>query len=301
MNPINDYVLLVQIFIKPQLVSLNSITTCSESPISVTLNDGFNSFNGNGFNRYSWTSTASSSTIKIQANSNGTNIIQDLITNTGNANETVLYTVTPKLIALNLNPDVTFGPASTTTSGDPMSFTVTVIAPPKITSVENNNSIIYSNQSVVFIPHSNITPSTYTWYDSMDKTTIIGSGTLSKTNLSVGTYTFYITATDPNSCEGSAFVAQVQVLAIPVQVEKEFTPNNDGIDDTWIITNIDEFPNCSIQVFNIYGNNVYTSTGYNVPWNGTFRNKSLPVGTYFYIIYLYNGSPPLSGYVAILR
>ena len=46
---------------------------------------------------------------------------------------------------------------------------------------------------------------------------------------------------------------------------------------------------------------VFSSIGYGVPWDGTYRGAKLADGTYYYIIDLKNGSNPVSGYVAVIR
>ncbi len=89
----------------------------------------------------------------------------------------------------------------------------------------------------------------------------------------------------------------VKTLAIP----NTFTPNGDGINDTWNIEALRAYANCSVQVFNRWGLKVYFSTGYGVPWDGNFRGSSLPPGTYYYIIDLKNGTNPFSGFVTIVR
>lgn len=86
-----------------------------------------------------------------------------------------------------------------------------------------------------------------------------------------------------------------------VDIPNGFTPNNDGINDTWNIQYLDTYPNCSVDIFNRYGTKVYASIGYPAPWNGRYKGANLPAGTYYYIINLHNGSPVLSGSVTILR
>jgi gliding motility-associated-like protein len=54
-------------------------------------------------------------------------------------------------------------------------------------------------------------------------------------------------------------------------------------------------------VYNRYGENVYSSIGYGIPWNATYKGARLPAGTYYYIIDLKNKSKVLSGFVAIIR
>ncbi len=86
-----------------------------------------------------------------------------------------------------------------------------------------------------------------------------------------------------------------------VTVPNVFSPNGDGIHDIWKIPNLSDYPGSTVEVFNRYGQQVFYSLGYTTPWNGTLNGKSLPDGTYYYIIQLKNGFKPLSGSVTILR
>jgi gliding motility-associated-like protein len=84
-------------------------------------------------------------------------------------------------------------------------------------------------------------------------------------------------------------------------VHNTFTPNGDGINDVWAIDNLDTNPNAHVNVFNRYGEKLFTSIGYSSPWDGRFRGAELPVGTYFYVIDPRNGQPVKTGSVTILR
>jgi gliding motility-associated-like protein len=88
-----------------------------------------------------------------------------------------------------------------------------------------------------------------------------------------------------------------QALIIP----NTFTPNGDGINDTWNIKFLNSFVNCSVDVFTRWGQKIFSSTGYPIPWDGTYKGAALPSGTYYYVINLKNGLGPLSGFVAIIR
>jgi len=85
------------------------------------------------------------------------------------------------------------------------------------------------------------------------------------------------------------------------QVTNAFSPNNDGINDKWNLPFLDQFADCRVQIFNRYGQIVFTSVGYNKPWDGTTNGRTAPVGTYYYIIDLRNGERPITGYVVLLR
>jgi gliding motility-associated-like protein len=80
-----------------------------------------------------------------------------------------------------------------------------------------------------------------------------------------------------------------------------FSPNADNINDRWVIRGLSEYENCRVEVYNRYGQMLFQSTGYNQPWDGTFKGSPMPVATYYYIINLSPGEAPLSGSVTILR
>jgi len=79
-----------------------------------------------------------------------------------------------------------------------------------------------------------------------------------------------------------------------------FTPNGDGINDTWYIGNIDLFPNNEVIVFNRYGKEIYTANGYLNQWNGTVDGTNVPDATYYYIVYTGTGQS-YKGSVTIIR
>jgi len=111
--------------------------------------------------------------------------------------------------------------------------------------------------------------------------------------------TYTLTVTSDKGCTTSAQVF-VKVLKTPV-VPNTFTPNGDGINDTWDIQYLSSYPNCKVEIINRYGEQVYFSNGYPVPWDGRFKGADLPVGTYYYIITPGSGRKAISGYVAIIR
>lgn len=106
-------------------------------------------------------------------------------------------------------------------------------------------------------------------------------------------------------CDGEPikFTITVNPLLVSpvVTIPNAFTPNNDGINDTWNIKNLDQYPNNTVDIFNRYGQKIYSSINYGIPWDGTFKGKNLPSGTYYYVIDLKNGNKTLSGYVALIR
>lgn len=110
---------------------------------------------------------------------------------------------------------------------------------------------------------------------------------------------YTLTVTANGGCSDSDKVS-VKVLRFP-KIPNTFTPNSDGINDTWIIQYLETYPGNRVQVFNRYGQLVFESRGYGKPWDGTMNGKGLPFGTYYYIIEPGNGRKPLTGYVTLLK
>jgi len=114
------------------------------------------------------------------------------------------------------------------------------------------------------------------------------------------TTTIYtLTVTNSKGCTASARVT-VTVLLAPV-VPNSFTPNSDGTNDTWVIKYLDTYTDCTVDVFNRYGQKVFSSVGYAAPWDGKYNNKDLPVGVYYYLINPKHGRGAMSGSLTILR
>jgi len=97
-----------------------------------------------------------------------------------------------------------------------------------------------------------------------------------------------------------------------------FSPDNiDGINDYFEIECLaEDYPNAKIEIYNRWGNLVYEKEQYGNTdrwgsseawWDGRSTNKltvgkeKLPAGTYFYILYLNDGSDPITGFVFLNR
>ena len=111
------------------------------------------------------------------------------------------------------------------------------------------------------------------------------------------TYQLNLTGKGNCSVSGTVFI---KVLLGPV-VPNIFSPNGDGINDTWVIQYLESYPGCEIEVFNRGGQLVYKSIGYSTPWDGTYHGKPLPIGTYYYLINPKNGRALMSGSVTIIK
>ena len=113
-------------------------------------------------------------------------------------------------------------------------------------------------------------------------------------------YTLYVTG--KGGCTASDSVL-VKVITTPrdVKIPNAFSPNGDGINDYWVIPFLSTYAQCRVQVFNRYGQEIFISQGYPSSWDGRYKGKALPFGTYYYIIQLNDESKKVyTGSVTII-
>ncbi len=112
--------------------------------------------------------------------------------------------------------------------------------------------------------------------------------------------TYYIKGTDAKGCSAVNPVT-VTITDPPVTPPNAFSPNSDGINDTWLIPLLSYYPDCIVEIFTRHGVSVFKSAGYTKPWDGKLKDTDLPVGTYYYMIRLAPGKAPVSGSVTLIR
>ena len=104
------------------------------------------------------------------------------------------------------------------------------------------------------------------------------------------TTNYTVTVVDVNGCSN---YDTVTVYIYPeIKIPNGFSPNADGKNDTWMVDLIHLFPDCEVEVYNRWGEQLFYSKGYSAPWNGYYKGKELPVGTYYYIINLNHPAYP---------
>ncbi len=101
---------------------------------------------------------------------------------------------------------------------------------------------------------------------------------------------YTVTVIDGNGCANSDTVTVF--ISPEIRIPNGFSPNGDGKNDVWQIDNIYQFPDCEVEVYNRWGEQLFYSKGYAVPFNGQYKGKDLPVGTYYYIINLNHPAYP---------
>lgn len=159
------------------------------------------------------------------------------------------------------------------------------------------DKVIISGQSVMLDGAAGGTDVNYTWSPAQN---ITGVTTLAPiVNPSADQiYTLHVISNKGcGTANDSVLVKVFKQLYIP----NAFTPNNDGINDTWDIETLQAYPNAEVKVFNRYGQVVFDNHGKNISWDGTFKGVQLNSGAYVYLIDLKNNLPLIKGVVYILQ
>lgn len=162
---------------------------------------------------------------------------------------------------------------------------------PVITATKNE--ICQGQESILSL---NTTYASYQWSTNATTATI--------TVTTPGTYT--VNTTETNGCAGQATITigePTDCNTTPSELDfpPAFTPNGDLSNDTWIIPGIEQFGECTMNVFDGQGRRVYQVTGYpSGGWDGTFDGKEVPQGTYYFVFSCPN-APAKTGSILIVK
>jgi gliding motility-associated-like protein len=109
---------------------------------------------------------------------------------------------------------------------------------------------------------------------------------------------YTLTVTNKEGCSDTTSV--VVMVRKSLVIPNAFSPNGDGVNDTWSILNIEYFQDSKVEVYSRWGNLVYERINYQNDWDGTYRGAALPSGAYLYVIQV-PGKAKHAGYLNIVR
>ncbi|OFX41966.1 MAG: hypothetical protein A2X08_12575, partial [Bacteroidetes bacterium GWA2_32_17] len=162
-----------------------------------------------------------------------------------------------------------------------------------------DQTILFEHSAILTATSTDLS-ATFIWYP----TTGLSDSTTATTTATPYLTTIYIVyATNSYGC---VEIDSVTVTVIPkIIIPTGITPNGDGSNDVWIIDLIGYYPNIEVEIFNRWGEKLFYSKGYpdSERWDGNFKGKPLPTGTYYYIINLHDeiDTKPITGPITIMR
>lgn len=140
----------------------------------------------------------------------------------------------------------------------------------------------------------------YTWV-AVGGSGIVGSGATINVRPK-GTTTYAVVVTNSFGYQATIPVLLTVIVDYKLVPNNLVTPNGDGVNDKWVIPNIDMYPDNEVMVYDKAGRAVFSKRGYNNEWDGTVNGKLLKEDAYFYVIkFNKDGALPIRGYVSIVR
>ena len=104
-----------------------------------------------------------------------------------------------------------------------------------------------------------------------------------------------------NDCESLPTSFDIIFKQPEIKVPSAFSPNSDGVNDTWTINDISKYPSSSVSIYNRLGGLVYSGGQKNIPFDGRLNGKDLANGVYYYVIKLNPYCPTFSGSLTLIR
>ncbi|MDX2361869.1 MAG: gliding motility-associated C-terminal domain-containing protein [Crocinitomicaceae bacterium] len=135
----------------------------------------------------------------------------------------------------------------------------------------------------------------------VDSTTLYWQvGSMQDSVLAIMDGWYIVTAVHDNGCAIKDSIYVDVVDCNEENMPNVFTPNNDGVNDYFVIDEAPLYPNNTLIIMNRWGNVIYEEDGY----NNTYGGEGLHDGTYFYLFYREGQDVPevnYSGYVTLIR
>ena len=119
----------------------------------------------------------------------------------------------------------------------------------------------------------------------IDSEVIYDYNIMENITLTAGEYEFMFI--DSEGCESGAVAVDLSPLSEDcLQIPSLFTPNGDSQNDVWQIGGIEDYPNAKIDIYNRWGQIVFSSRNnyYGNEWDGVYNGNPLPFAVYYYII-----------------
>jgi gliding motility-associated-like protein len=144
-----------------------------------------------------------------------------------------------------------------------------------------NDTTILEGQTITLHGQANGATGTY-WQPPSGN--IYNQNSLSPDVFPNNTTVYTLAATYPGNCTLYDYVTITVIASSELSFFNTFSPNADGANDYFYIGNIEKYPDNVLEIYNRYGQKVFSKTGYQNDWSGKYLNNDLPAGTYFYIL-----------------
>lgn len=219
-------------------------------------------------------------------------------------NSQILGANSSKLTMLNLSMSDSGSNFNVIVSGlcntNDTSINVSLKVNPVPIAIASSNSPVCKDSSI-YLNSNIIDGSTHSWTGPNSYVSSSPSSTIvSASALNAGIYSLIITANNCNSLPSNINVLINDCPKLDFFIPEAFSPNGDGINDVFFIRGLNKYSKSSIEIYNRWGEIIFSANPYLNNWNGTSTlglkiGNTLPVSTYFYLLNLGDNSPIIKG------
>ena len=218
--------------------------------------------------------------------------------NFGNSTTSTLQNPLPVMY----NPGTYIVQLIVTTQGgcsDIDTVTIVITAPPIADYIPQGGQY-QIGQTINFTDQSQNATSYYWTFGNNNNTSIVQNPSYSYgVN---GNYIVTLIATNASGCSDTA-AYQFEIIGSSIVAPTAFSPNGDGLNDYFSIKG-GPFNSYELRVFNEWGQQIFISNSQDTGWDGTYKRKDQPAGSYVYIfvgVSYTNEEIKMQGEIAITR
>ncbi|RDC58242.1 gliding motility-associated C-terminal domain-containing protein [Pedobacter chinensis] len=146
-----------------------------------------------------------------------------------------------------------------------------------------------------------ISANSYRLYDKISSMVPLDDQPSGKFTITVKEDITYYVSQYNGTCESPKKEVKIKLGLNGIEIPTAFSPNDDGINDFWVIKGAESYPIFNVKLFNRNGAKVFESPHYKNTFNGMVNGKPLAVGVYYYLININDGCSSISGSLTILR
>lgn len=156
------------------------------------------------------------------------------------------------------------------TDGDTIEFPV-IVDLPMVNALPLTEAFCFDKPILLNAQSTNAT--NYVWQD----------GSTNSTFLATEPGKYYVTLS--NACSIRTDTVQVDTNCTTLLVMPNvFTPNSDGMNESFLPIKIQQVKNFTITIYNRWGKQLFQSNNPNEGWNGNQIHSACPDGTYFWVV-----------------
>ncbi|MCY7410740.1 MAG: gliding motility-associated C-terminal domain-containing protein, partial [Chitinophagales bacterium] len=115
---------------------------------------------------------------------------------------------------------------------------------------------------------------------------------------------YSVIVTNDLGCAASDSILISDVICDQIFLPIAFSPNNDGTNDVYHILNADDVATLDFNIYNRWGQLIFTTNDGAIGWNGQYKNQDCELGVYIFVLngVLNNGiSVSMKGNVTLVR